>query len=213
MHRVREGTGRRIGRGGAALWCCVLAAWTGGCANKPGTTQTGFLSDYARLEPVSESRSRFISPRLAEYERFTVDAIEFRAETEALTAEERTELLEHLRAACIGVIEGEGLDVTEGAGPGIARVRIALTDIAKSVWWQKIHPASRFAGAGTGGAAMEGEVLDSLTGEQLAAVVQADAGNQFDLAAFSTAADVKSAIDKWAMDAAKRLRELRAQAE
>jgi hypothetical protein len=45
---------------------------------------------------------------------------------------------------------------------------------------------------------MEGEVLDSVTGKQLGAVVQAAPGNQFNFTAFSTVDDVKSAIDKWA---------------
>jgi hypothetical protein len=158
---------------------------------------------------VSDSRLRYVSPRLAEYEAFIVDPVEFTAETERLTDEEREEAAEHLRAACIGVIEGEGLAVQESAAPGTARVRMAITAIEESVGWQKIHPGARFAGAGTGGAAMEGEIVDSITGEQLAAAVQADPGNQFNLTAFSTLADVKAAIDKWAADAARQLRERR----
>lgn len=107
------------------------------------------------------------------------------------------------------VVEGQGLGVVDRPGVGVARVRLALTDVAKSTWWQKIHPASRMTGAGTGGAAMEGEVIDSVTGEQVAAIVQAGQGNQFDFSAFSTLADVKNAIDAWAEQAGARLKELR----
>jgi hypothetical protein len=87
--------------------------------------------------------------------------------------------------------------ITETPGFHVARLRIAITGIADSTWWMKLHPASKLAGAGTGGAAMEGEVVDSRSGKQLGAVVQASTGNQFNIAAFSTVDDVQSAIDKW----------------
>ena len=57
---------------------------------------------------------------------------------------------------------------------------------------------------------MEGEVLDSVSGKQIGAVVQASPGNQFNFTNFSTVADVKSAIDKWADQAGRRLDEMRA---
>jgi hypothetical protein len=98
--------------------------------------------------------------------------------------------------------------VVEETAVGVARVQMALTDIAKSTWWQKLHPGMRMTGAGTGGAAMEAEVIDSVTGEQVGAVVQSASGNQFDFTAFSTLADVKSVMDKWAELAAQRLREI-----
>jgi hypothetical protein len=46
-------------------------------------------------------------------------------------------------------------------------------------------------------------------GEQLVAWMKTPAGSQFDVLARSTVADVKSAIDKWANDSAKRLEELK----
>lgn len=42
------------------------------------------------------------------------------------------------------------------------------------------------------------------------AVVQSGTGNQFDLTAYSTLADVKSAIDKWAEMTARNLRAIKA---
>jgi hypothetical protein len=199
----------------AASWLTTLAAaiLLAGCASRPAPTRTGFLSSYELLETKHTSRSDYISPKLAEYTQFLIEPVEMRLAPDLLTPQESAEAAEHFHAACVRVLEGEGLAPAEHPGPRVARVRIALTDIAKSTPWQKIHPGARFAGAGTGGAAMEGEVVDSLTGEQLAAVVRADAGNQFNLTAFSTLDDVKSAIDKWAADAAKQLRQVRAAAE
>jgi len=93
---------------------------------------------------------------------------------------------------------------------GVARVRVALTEINDTKWYLNLHPATKVTGAGMGGAAMESEIVDSVTGEQLAAVVQARHASQFRLNAFSTISDVKNVIDQWAEAASERLKEIRA---
>lgn len=183
------------------------------CASAPAPTESGFLSDYASLEPAGPDRSRFVSPALRDYRAVLVDPVEIRTESGILTPDERAEAADYFRAAAEGVITAQGIPLADAPGPGVARLRLALTGVAKSTPWQKLHPAARFAGAGTGGAAMEGELVDSLTGAQLAAAVQADPGNQFNLTAFSTLDDVKGAIDKWAKDAAERIADARAAPE
>lgn len=184
-----------------------------GCAGKPKLTETGFLSDYSLLKKVNDDKMNYSSPKLAEYDAFIIDPVEMRMSPKTMSAEERATVANHFRAALTKMIESEQLTVTETAGVGVARIRVALTDVVKSTWWQKLHPVSRSLGGGTGGAAMEGEIIDSVTGAQLAAVVQAGVGNQFDLTAFSTVADVTSAIDQWVAAATARLKELRASAK
>lgn len=194
-------------------YLCVLATLAGfalgGCASTPPAARTGFISDYSNLTTESAAKMKFVSPRLADYGSFLIDPVEVRVHGDALSPEDRAEAARYFRGAFVKVVEGQGLGVVDRPGVGVARVRLALTDVAKSTWWQKIHPASRMTGAGTGGAAMEGEVIDSVTGEQVAAIVQAGQGNQFDFSAFSTLADVKNAIDAWAEQAGARLKELR----
>lgn len=46
-------------------------------------------------------------------------------------------------------------------------------------------------------------------GSYLAAAIRSGKGKQFELTPFSTIDDVKSVIDRWAKDAAERLKELR----
>ena len=208
---VRRIVGRLSGMVLVAAAC--IAVITGeGCTSAPELTRSGFLSDYSMLQSDGNSAARFSSPQIGAYESFIVDPVEVRVFGDALTAEERAEAARYFRNAFVRVIESQGLSVVNRPGVGVARVRLALTDVAGSTWWKKLHPASRVAGAGTGGAAMEGEVIDSVTGKQLGAVVQAGSGTQFDFTAFSTLADVKSAIDKWAEHAGARLKELRAAA-
>lgn len=187
----------------------VVGLTMGGCSTQPPAAQTGYLSDYSSLERETDSRVAYRSPRLAWYDAFMVDAVEVRIPNESLSDQDRAEAARHFRQRLEEVLEREGLSITDSPGVGVARVRIALTDVAKSTWWKKIHPVSRVVGAGTGGAAMEAEVVDSVTGEQLAAVVQSGVGNQFNFTAFSTLDDVKSAMNDWAARAGRNLKALR----
>jgi hypothetical protein len=198
----------RIVLGVAVLGVATL----GGCASSPPAQQTGFLSDYSRLEEKDSKRASYVSPELRNYQAFIIDPVEFRVPPAKLSPAERAEVAKHFHRRLVQLLEKRGYTIVEDPDVAVARVRIAMTDVARSTWWQKLHPAMRASGAGTGGASMEAEVIDSVTGEQFGAVVQASPGSQFDLTAFSTVGDVNSAIDKWADQAGRRLDELRAQA-
>lgn len=192
-----------------SLLAVLSALCVGGCASKPEMTHSGFLSDYSRLAPVNESRMRYESPQAGSYTRFLVEPVRVDVKGDLLSESDRAEAIRHFNTRLREAIQSSGLTVVSAPGPDVARVRVALTGVAKSTWWQKVHPAGRVAGLGTGGAAMEAEVVNSVTGEQIGAVIQAGAGNQFDFSAFSTLADVKSAIDQWSSIFAERLTELR----
>ena len=86
-------------------------------------------------------------------------------------------------------------------------MRIALTDVQKSTWWANLHPGTKLTGAGTGQAAMEGELLDSVTGEQIAALVESQRGSQFELDTFSEYDDARDVMDDWASRFRQRLDE------
>ncbi len=180
-----------------------------GCASTSAPTRTGFISDYARLQKAEAGAMRFISPELREYKRYMVDPAEMRIQRDVLKPNERAEVAGYMRDALTRILKAQGFDLTNQPGAGVARVRVAITDVQLSKWYLNLHPASKATGAGSGGASMEAEVIDSVTGKQLAAVVQAGKGNQFELDTFSKLDDVKDVIDKWADAAAKRLKELR----
>jgi len=118
-------------------------------------------------------------------------------------------MADYFRKRLTEALQKRGLSVTDQPAKGVARFPVAITGVTSSTWCLRVHPASRAMGAGAGGAAMEGEVLDSVSGKQLAAVVQASAGN-FNITAFRTVDDVKSALDQWAELAGQRLYELSA---
>lgn len=187
-----------------------LATGTGGCASS-STPRTGFISDYSSLERIDDTKARYVSPRLAEYRSFMVDPVHIQEMNDppALTPSERAEVANYFRDSLVNVLRGHEYTVTDRASAGTARVRFAITDVKASTWWMNLHPGSKLTGAGTGGASMEGEVIDSVTGEQLAAVVKSGRGNQFELDTFDKLDDIKDVIDQWAEGAEARLRELR----
>ena len=76
---------------------------------------------------------------------------------------------------------GGGYRVVSQSGPGIARVRLAITDLRKDTAALNVLPQTRLTGLGLGGASMEGEILDSKTGRQVAAVVQTGEGARISL--------------------------------
>jgi uncharacterized protein DUF3313 len=188
----------------------LLIVFAAGCHSRPPLQRSGFISDYSRLVAVNDHTARYISPRAKDYSMVIIDPVESRLPAGALSDEERAEALRYMHDACKRAFSEAGYSIVDETGVGVARVEMALIDIAASTWWKKIHPGMRLSGAGTGGAAMEAEVTDSITGEQIAAVVQSGSGNQFNLTSFSTLADVKSAIDKWAEITARQLREIKA---
>lgn len=180
-----------------------------GCAKKPPLQQSGFLEDYSKLQPVNDTTMRYISPELKNYKVFIVDPVEFTVPPKKLSAEDRAELARYFRVKLIEVLRKNQYEVVDDVGVGVARVQIAMTDVANSTWWMKVHPASRASGAGTGGAACEGEIIDSITGEQLAAWIRTSSAVQFNILAWGTVSDVKDVINRWAIDAGKRLDEMK----
>ncbi|GJM18775.1 MAG: lipoprotein [Phycisphaeraceae bacterium] len=188
----------------AALVALGLALVCSGCGST-APTRTGFLGDYERLGDV-RGGEEFVSPALAGYRSFIVEAVEFRGEAEDVRADHRSQLAAYLRARCVGVVEDAGLTIVEHAGSGVGRVRLALTGVRSATWWLNLHPGSKITGAGTGGASIEAEIVDSITGEQLAAASRVGRGNQFELDAFSELDDVKDVIDAWAEEASRRVK-------
>jgi hypothetical protein len=185
----------------------------GGCAKAPTMTNTGFLSTYDNLEKVGNDRAEYLTGDLVtKYDKVIINRVQVLVHSEkpVMTAEERDAVINYFQAALERVFANEGYEVVTEPGPNTARMRVAITDVRKSSFWGNLHPGSKLMGAGTGGASMEGEILDSVTGRQLGAVIQASKGSQFDLEYFDGLEDVKDAIDGWAKQAPTTFERMRA---
>jgi hypothetical protein len=194
----------------------LMVAFTlGGCnGGKNGPRTTGFLSDYSKLENASDSSMRYHAPRetIARYRAFIVDPVEVRftpTDKSKVTPDDLEHIAAYFRGKVIDVLS-EDYQIVSQPGPNVARFRIALTDVSDSTWWLNVHPGTRLTGAGAGGAGVEGELVDSQTGEQLAALVETQAGSRIGFDGLSKVGDAKAVIDDWAKRVHKRLEEARA---
>jgi len=183
-----------------------------GCASAP--EQIGFLSDYSRLEKTGSARMGFVSPQLAEYDAFMIDPVEFRTRKDppVLNDEQKAEVANYFRTAFERTLGEKNYKIVTASGARVARLRAAITDVQKSKWYLNLHGATKMSGLGRGGASIEAEIIDSVSGEQLAGVIDAGKGNQFELDHFKALDDVEDVIDGWAETLAARIEELRAQA-
>lgn len=201
------------------IWCAVIGVVIGsfGCsAKKP--REVGFLSDYSKLEAVSDVSYSYMAPGnpLGRYSKFIIDpvAIEFYAgskgeEKEAkgkITDEDIRKFKTYMHDAIVAAIE-DRYEVVSRPGMGVVRVRTAITDLKKSGVVMNIIPVGKIVGSGLGGATLEGELLDSQSNKQLGAVVESQLGKRFSLAGYSTWGDAKAVMDGWAKRFRKRLDE------
>ena len=96
--------------------------------------------------------------------------------------------------------ENDGYSVVEEVGEGVATIRLAVTALDASLGLLNVAVTTKITGAGLGGAAMEGGMLDSLTGEQLGAWIRWGSGNRLLRAGFTRLGDGKLQIDMWTMN-------------
>jgi len=180
-----------------------------GCGGGEQAT-TGFLSDYSKLQKESESSMRYVNEKaVASYSGFIVDPVQVRfysgAKSEGkLTDEQITDLTGYTHEKIVEAVQGAGKKVVYQPGSGVARIRVALTDIQKTSAIN-IVPQASLLGAGIGGASMEAEVVDSTTGQQIGVAVDSGKGGRIPFTNLGDWTAAKSVIDGWASRFQKRL--------
>src|SRR5262245_60517401 len=107
-----------------AVAAVSMLVFQDGCASKPPAQKSGFLSTYSNLQEVNESRMVYRSPKLAEYDSFMIDSIEFTMPPQKLTPEQRAEVAKHFNKRLVELVQNAGLTVTTEPGVGVARVQV-----------------------------------------------------------------------------------------
>lgn len=182
-----------------------------GCGAKKLET-VGFLSDYSHLESVSETTLRYTNPRydLSDYSKFILDPVVVHFHGEAkkpdISPKELAELRQYMYAAVFNAVL-QNYDIVRRPGPGVARIRIALTDIEKSSPVMNVVPTTKLVGVGLGGVSMEAELVDSLTGEQIGAIIESQKGKRLSFKGLSRWGDAKAVMNGWAKRFKERLDE------
>lgn len=193
-----------------AVLAVGVALILGGCAKK--VQETGFLSDYSKLQKESGSSLRYVNEAAVDkYSTFIIDPVKvvYLADVkdkDRLTEKQETDLTNYMYRKIVEAVQDAGKKIGNEPGPGIARVRVALTD-ADSTSFINMLPQASLLGVGIGGAAMEAEVVDSVTGEQIGAVIDSDKGGRIPFTNLGTWTAAKKVMDDWAERFQKRLEE------
>jgi hypothetical protein len=167
--------------------------------------QNGFLSDYSKLERVDDSMLQFVDKTAGDFSAFIIDpvvmAYRHPPDKQVFTDEELSELTAFYdQAVKEALSKDEGYPIVELPGPGVVRIRIGITDVEETIGVLNISIYTKITGLGLGGASFEGEVVDSVTGKQLAAVVRWGTGSRILKAGITHMGDAKIAINRWAKD-------------
>lgn len=191
---------------------------------------SGFLGDYSDLSlHTAKKRSGMLlyvreEGTLGQYEAFLIEPpliyLHPEAEARGVDPEELAMLARTLREEVIDELRKGGYQVVEEAGPGVLRLRGAITDAvpvepAKNVGASAVGVA---AGVGLlmprldlGGASIEVEMLDGQSGERVAAIVAERSAHRFGgkIKGAKRWGDVKAAFRWWAEQLRERLDELK----
>ena len=190
----------------------ILIMMVAGCATIQNPGQTGFLSDYSKLEEIGENHLVYDSGNFGNYSKFIIEpvAMLYRQpeEKRLFDDEELEDLQAHFTTKVLEALsKGDGYQVVEVPGPETATLRIGITDVDDTIGALNIVIYTKITGAGLGGAAMEGEVVDSVTGEQIGAVIRWGSGSRILRAGFTHTGDAKIVINRWAKDLRDRIDE------
>jgi len=169
------------------------------------TDQSVFLSDYSKLEIIDDNMLQFVDESAGGFSSFIIDPVVmiFRQppDEQVFTDEELSDLAEYYEEAVIEALsKDEGYPIVEDPGPGVVRIRIGITNVEKTIGILNISIYTKITGLGLGGASFEGEIVDSVTGKQLAAVIRWGTGSRILKAGITHMGDAKIAINRWAKD-------------
>jgi len=188
-----------------------------GCEKE--VVKTGFLSDYGNLETKTASSLQYADDvALNRYSRFVVDPVNTRFREDAQATRSQSEgklsqsqiddMTEYMHDTIVAAVRRSGNIVVNKSGPGVARIRSAFTDIDKS-YLMSFFPISKMTGTGVGGASLEAEVVDSLTGEQIGAIVESQQGSNTPFDGLGDWDAAKQVMDDWGRRLEMRLSQTR----
>lgn len=208
------------------LSCALLVGCAAGGMKE--VTKTGFLGDYSMLQPGGEDRAAlvYVNPKtdFKLYNKIMFDrvfvSLADNAKHKEIDPALMTELAVYYQNALMKAVK-DGYQIVDKPGPDVLRVRVVITGVRPSNpvsnTMSSIIPVGLVvSGAtkaisgdnlGTGEAATEIEVVDSVSGDRLAAAVDRRQGGK--MAFRGKWEDTRQAFDHWAKRFRERLDEAR----
>jgi hypothetical protein len=160
-------------RAGAQTLVTLLAvsglAWLAGCASQPHAPRlSGFLSHYCLVEPVDETTWRFLEPHhVADFDKYRITDVKVLTDYfngKPLSDETKQKVTDYLRHAIAKAID-DRYPVVTTPGPNVGDIRVAITEAYMT--------ENRL------GLTLEGEIIDSTSGFQAAAVVRTELSDPY----------------------------------
>jgi len=188
-------------------------------------SNTGYLSDYSKLQEVSGlaavegSTFYFADPNKVRYNGFILEPVivQLQKDSKAAAAQKAgkikeqdiNDIINYFSSAIIDAINESGYKIAYKAGAGIAKIRVAITDLRKTNILAVVPTARITTGIGTGGAAIESEMVDSVTGKQIMACVESKPGSRIPFTGLNDWGGAQHAIDQWISRFRKQLKEMK----
>lgn len=175
---------------------------------------SGFLEDYSKLsqekDATGETVLRYINPTLksGDYNSVIIEAIQLYPApkaTDQVSEQTLNDIRDYVDSGLRGKMEGK-VTVTTEPGPGVLRIRPAITAVASQTAGLKPYELlpigfliSSVKGRGKVAAiTMEVDAVDSVTGERIGASVRKGAGAKLDSSnAQLTLEHLRPTLDKW----------------
>jgi hypothetical protein len=189
----------------------MLAGLAGGCYTEK-QVESGFLDgNYSLMKPVNDDPKHRVyvnKPLLQKYDKFMVDPVVVRIAPDApgfnIDPKDLEQLAEYMRAQIIK--QGSPyFQYVEQPGPGVARIRAAITGVTKGEPAMNVLPQTKLTGVGLGGAAYESEVVDSQTGQLIQCSMNASKGNMADIGGgLQEWGNARALLDKWIREGLER---------
>lgn len=178
------------------------------CASAP--QHSGFLGNYAHLKD-DKCGERYLQWwektgfDWTVFKKLMIDSVVVhyhpRAKQKVIDSETEQELIAYFRETVEDELGGE-YPVVTAPGPDVLRIRAAITEvIPANPALNLVTTALLFVPLDMGGAAIEAEFIDSVTGEVLASMVDKKMGTPIDVRFYqglSTMGYAKGAFDGWA---------------
>ncbi|MHC1764512.1 MAG: DUF3313 family protein [Verrucomicrobiia bacterium] len=161
-----------------------------GCASssepyRPG--QSGYLSHYHHMTPVDATTSRYVdAPRLKSYNKFKISSIDVLIKDyngKPITPEQKARMANYIRDSITSALQDK-YPVVDAPSTDTAELRVAITDVYKA--------------GNQVGITLEGEILDSYSAVQVAAVIRNDMGKHY-VGDWWDKVSAKEMVDAWAL--------------
>ena len=145
--------------------------------------QSGFLTDYSDFEKVDGAKGLYIRKApgidISYYSKIIIAPVEIYFDTESarIPEEKLAEMREGLHDGLSEAL-GKTFEVVNEPADDVLAVRTAITDVRANKVYLNLHWSTALSGLGIGGATIEAQFTDSVTGRPVVSVVSAKKGRR-----------------------------------